>query len=39
MGLMQNRARLFVVINAAASIIAGLGAATLGAALTQALTT
>jgi CrcB protein len=37
--LLQDRARLFAVINAAASIIAGLGAASLGAALAQALTT
>jgi fluoride exporter len=37
--LLQDRARLFAVINAAASIIAGLGAAALGAALAQALTT
>jgi CrcB protein len=37
--LLQDRARLFAIINAAASIIAGLGAATLDAALAQALTT
>jgi CrcB protein len=37
--LLQDRARLFAVINAAASIITGLGAASLGAALAQALTT
>lgn len=37
--LLQNRAQLFAVINAATSIIAGLGAAGLGAALAQALTT
>src|SRR4051812_4278143 len=37
--LLQDHARLFAVINAAASIIAGLGAAVLGAALAQALTT
>jgi fluoride exporter len=36
--LLQDRARLFALINAAASIIAGLGAAGLGAALAQALT-
>lgn len=37
--LLQDRARLFAVLNAAASIIAGLGAAAVGAALAQALTT
>ena len=37
--LLQDRARLFALINAAASIIAGLGAAGLGTALAQALTT
>jgi CrcB protein len=37
--LLQDRARLFAALNAAASIIAGLGAAALGAALAQALTT
>jgi fluoride exporter len=37
--LLQDRARLFAVINAAASTIAGLGAAALGTALAQALTT
>ncbi len=37
--LLQDRARLFAVFNAAASVIAGLGAAVLGAALAQALTT
>jgi CrcB protein len=37
--LLQDRARLFAALNAAASIIAGLGAAGLGAALAQALTT
>ena len=36
--LLQDRARLFAVINAAASVIAGFGAAALGAALVQALT-
>lgn len=35
--LLQNRARAFAAINAAASIIAGLGAAALGAAVAQAL--
>ncbi len=37
--LLQDRARLLAAFNAAASIIAGLGAAALGAALVQALTT
>jgi fluoride exporter len=37
--LLQDRARLFALLNAAASIIAGLGAAGLGAAVAQALTT
>ena len=37
--LLQDRARLFALLNAAASIIAGLGAAALGAAVAQALTT
>jgi len=37
--LLQDRARLFAALNAAASIIAGLGAAAVGAALVQALTT
>jgi CrcB protein len=37
--LLQERVRLFAVINATASIIAGLGAAGLGAAIAQALTT
>ncbi|MGH3775940.1 MAG: fluoride efflux transporter CrcB [Pseudonocardiaceae bacterium] len=37
--LLQEGARLFAVINAAASVIAGLGAAVLGSALAQALTT
>jgi fluoride exporter len=36
--LLQDRARLFAVLNAAASIVAGLGAAALGVALAQALT-
>jgi CrcB protein len=37
--LLQERARLFAALNAAASVIAGLGAAAVGAALAQALTT
>ncbi|HKR48987.1 MAG TPA: hypothetical protein VJT72_05285 [Pseudonocardiaceae bacterium] len=37
--LLQDRAQLFAIINATASIIAGLQAATLGAALAQTLTT
>lgn len=37
--LLQERARLFALLNAVASVIAGLGAAALGAALAQALTT
>ncbi|MGH3898161.1 MAG: fluoride efflux transporter CrcB [Pseudonocardiaceae bacterium] len=37
--LLQDRARMFAVFNAAASVIAGLGAAALGAALVQTLTT
>jgi CrcB protein len=37
--LLQDRARAFAVINAVASIIAGLGAASVGAALAQALIT
>jgi CrcB protein len=37
--LLQDRARLLALINITASIIAGLGAATLGTALAQALTT
>ncbi|HKR52372.1 MAG TPA: fluoride efflux transporter CrcB [Pseudonocardiaceae bacterium] len=37
--LLQDRARLFAVLNVVASVIAGLGAAVLGAALAQALTT
>ncbi|MEO7194751.1 MAG: fluoride efflux transporter CrcB [Pseudonocardiaceae bacterium] len=37
--LLQDRARLLAVINITTSIIAGLGAATLGTALAQALTT
>jgi CrcB protein len=35
--LVHDRARLYAVFNAAASIVAGLGAAALGAALTQAV--
>ena len=35
--LLQERARLFAVLNAAASIIAGLGTAAVGAALAQAM--
>jgi CrcB protein len=35
--LLQDRARLYAVLNAAASIIAGLGAAAVGAALVQAV--
>jgi CrcB protein len=35
--LLQDRARLLAVLNATASIIAGLGAAMLGAALAEAL--
>jgi CrcB protein len=35
--LLQDRARLYAAFNAAASIIAGLGAAVLGAALAQAI--
>jgi CrcB protein len=37
--LLQDRARLFAALNAAASIIAGLAAAAVGAALAHALTT
>jgi fluoride exporter len=37
--LLQDHARALAVINAAASIIAGLGAASLGATLVQALIT
>jgi hypothetical protein len=36
---LQERARLFATLNAAASIVAGLGAAAVGAALAEALTT
>jgi CrcB protein len=37
--LLQDRARLFALINTAASIIAGLGAVALGTAIAQALIT
>ena len=37
--LLQDRARLYAIVNAAASIIAGLGAAAVGAAVAQAITT
>jgi fluoride exporter len=36
--LLQERARLLAVLNAVASIVAGLGAAAVGAALAQSLT-
>jgi CrcB protein len=35
--LLQDRARLYAVFNAAASVVAGLGAAALGAGLVQAV--
>jgi fluoride exporter len=35
--LLRDRARLYAVLNAAASVVAGLGAAVLGAAVVQAL--
>jgi CrcB protein len=37
--LLQDGARMYAIFNAAASIVAGLGAATLGAALAQAILT